>query len=264
MKLDIDNKFTFIAFLDVLGWSDSTDYTNDIQKLNELIQTAIAHIDFAVNNRNTLDKLYDTIVKIDQLCPIEVNKSGIMKLKEKAIDFKNIYIQYFADSICLLFPFKENADKPDIDRHFRVYGEIIQNLFVSAIKLGFPLRGTIACGKMSSLGCLFAGKPFYETKIHHDSTNWIGCHLLPSAEKYLHGYNKYWVQYNKVPFKKEKEGRAYALSFNGTEYLELLQTHYGNLKNLNLEVTLKYQNTFHFIEYIQTYEAPTLEIKVKE
>lgn len=212
-------RFGAVTFLDVLGWK------------------GIWQVD-----KKAIDKLNNLIKKTKWIATSIVKKyQKIANEKDvRTVDI-SIKVMSISDTIAL---FTEGKAETAI----RLHAELCSWILRYALEQGFLLRGAISCGKFDESSNVMIGPAVDEAAAWHESTDWIGVILTPSAQMYLKNKNiDFIVCYDKIPFKR------------AIKYLDkCVKWDYGDRENLyNVfiqkgphmqEVAPKYLNTLEFLE----------------
>ena len=210
-----------VTFLDVLGWKGIWQNNIEaVEKLKVLIQ-------------ETRDKAKDLVELYNK-------KGNAINVKYKDIDIKVISI---SDTIVFL---TKIGNKDAIRLHAQLCSWILE----TALSEGFPLRGAISYGEFTESENIMLGPAIDEAAAWHESTDWIGVILTPSAQMYIRNEKiKYIIDnYNKIPFKKYTDTLHYCIdwSFSNEESLYDIFLEKGPHMP---EVAPKYLNTLKFLKW---------------
>lgn len=180
-------------------------------------------------------------------------------------------IMFLSDTIVICFSSKRGATiRPE--KLIVFVGLILEGIFVSSFKQGVFFRGAISFGDFfcDSKNNIAMGTAISEAYEWHESTEWIGTILTPSAKYALEriimlnpigGYLDKEIRNNFIlynpPFKENLDFETYVFKWidkvgnivsDGLELSSILEV----LSNLSypVKVTQKYENTVKFIRYI--------------
>lgn len=170
-----------VTFLDVLGWKGIwNNHPNALAELVKFISNIRDDIDLFNYNYNVKAKLKNR------------NKSDI------STEVKSI-----SDTIVLFTEAKEkNAEEV-----IRLHADYCAYVLEEALKRKFPLRGAISYGKYDNSLNIMIGPAVDEAAAWHESTDWIGVILTPSAQMALKSKDQGMIiTYDNIPFKKNIKG----------------------------------------------------------
>lgn len=215
-----DMKLGAVTFLDVLGWKGI--WQKDEYALSNLKDIVKESSNIAEKYTKQLNEKYKQLY---------VNKD--------TVETKVVSI---SDTIVLL-SIADDEFKDAIELHARICSKIIEY----ALSKGIPLRGAISYGKFNESDRIMVGPAIDEAAAWHESTDWIGVILTPSAQFYLGNiYVKNVITYKNIPFKKGTRGLNKCVSWD-----------YGDRDRLNKlfidkgphmqEIAPKYLNTLEFL-----------------
>lgn len=202
-----------VTFLDVLGWKGIWEREKD-----------------------AVDVLHGLIKEITQNSIDVTNIIGSEEGAERGITTKVLSI---SDTIAI-FTFG------DPFHAIKIHAEICRLAIPESIKRKLPLRGAICYGECSFRGNIMVGPAVDEAASWHESTDWIGVILTPSAKFQLRGnYPGQLVEYSKIPFKKKTDGldRCVGWEFPDEELYEL----FNEMGPFVPEIAPKYLNTLNFL-----------------
>lgn len=117
-----------------------------------------------------------------------------------------------------------------------------------ALSKGFPLRGAISYGEFSESMNIMLGPAIDEAAAWHESTDWIGVILTPSAQMYIrdNGNIDYITDYEHIPFKKGIKTLHKCIDWD-FENKEILYDIFLDKGPHMPEVAPKYLNTLEFL-----------------
>lgn len=210
-----------VTFLDVLGWKGMWQNNIDaIEKLKLVVK--------------------ETRDKAEKLVELYNQKGNATNVRYKDIDVKVVSI---SDTIVLLTKIGNNDS-------IRLHAQLCSWVLKTALSEGFPLRGAISYGEFTESENIMLGPAIDEAAAWHESTDWIGVILTPSAQMYLRNEKvKYIIDnYSEIPFKKHTNAlhRCVDWSFSDEESLYDIFLEKGPHMP---EVAPKYLNTIKFLEW---------------
>lgn len=208
-----------VTFLDVLGWKGLWQSNREaVEQLKQLVEEArlkankiMAEYNKRENAKNVLHK--DIKIKVVSISDTIVFLTGTESIE--AIQF-----------------------------HAQLCAWIIEY----ALNKGFPLRGAISYGEFSESMNIMLGPAIDEAAAWHESTDWIGVILTPSAQMYLRDKKNiaYITDYEHIPFKKGIKTLYKCVDWN-FENKEILYDIFLNKGPHMPEVAPKYLNTLEFL-----------------
>lgn len=132
----------------------------------------------------------------------------------------------------------------------QIHGELCKYLILESIIRGIPLRGATSYCAYSRQENIMIGSAIDESASWHESTNWMGVILSPSAIFELRGnVPNPWIKYPAIPFKK-KISLQYCIEWNIAK--NDLMDNFKNRGPFIPEIAEKYVNTNDFIEWQET------------
>ncbi len=204
-----------VTFLDVLGWKG-------IWKNKE------RSIDILSNLISDIKK------EAKRIQTISVNN------EEKGVGLK-ITILSISDTIVFL---SSGTVKDIIPMHT----ELCRWAIKEGLERGLPLRGAISCGEYENTKNIIIGPAVDEAASWHESTDWIGVILTPSAKFALKGeLPRYVVEYDRIPFKKTVKGLTWCVDWEYNNWDELYRKFFEKGPHMQ-DVASKYLNTLIFLE----------------
>ena len=214
-----------VTFLDVLGWKgiwqDIKHEKNEespIKKLTRLIRNIKKHAEEVVVN---------------------YGPSGLQRGKDFEVEILSI-----SDTIVF---FTEGMPEKTIAIHCDLCAWTINE----ALKMGFPLRGAISYGVYDHNDSIMIGPAVDEAASWHESTDWIGVILTPSAFFELKGKKPVNVEkYERIPYKKAIKGTEWCVDwgYEGCKNNEDIYSVFSSRGPLMQEVAPKYLNTLAFLD----------------
>ena len=209
-----------VTFLDVLGWKG-------IWKSNDkALYNLIKFIKFIEEKIALYNNNYN-----------EMNKSISLKNDNISTIVKSI-----SDTI-VLFTEARGDDKEVI----RLHSDYCSFIIEQALKLEIPLRGAISFGEYDNNSNIMIGPAVDEAAAWHESTDWIGVILSPSAQMVLRAEDTGSViTYDKIPFKKHISGLKQCVwwDYNESELFKLFIQKGPHMQ----DVAPKYLQTIEFIK----------------
>ena len=209
-----------VTFLDVLGWKGI--WNNHPNALAELVK-------FINDIRDAID-LYN------------YNYNEKAKLKKRYKSDVSTEVKSISDTIVLFTEDKDNNAEEVICLHAEYCAYILEE----ALKRKFPLRGAISYGKYDNSLNIMIGPAVDEAAAWHESTDWIGVILTPSAQMALKAQDKGMIiTYDNIPFKKNIKGlkQCVCWNYNNDELYSLFMDMGPHMQ----DVAPKYLHTLEYI-----------------
>lgn len=211
--------FGAITFLDFLAWKGLWQSQNDspLKEVSDLIE------DF----KNRLDELSREYFREAKDIPV----SSLISI---------------SDTIAVFTPKTSNAD---IHALLRIHARFSQYVLEKCCTKQYAIRGAIAYGEYSTMKSIMIGPGIDECASWHETGNWIGVHLTPTAQLYWESFgeaNDIVCTYE-VPLKAGlKADYCVRWSISQEEFKRLA------IKNRALlpEISGKYTNTQKFLRKI--------------
>lgn len=207
-----------ITFLDVLGWKGI--YKNRKTALIDLL------------NLVEDTKKYAKKITSDS----EINGS-----KDHG---KETYVISISDTIAIL-------TEGDACSTIKIHAEICNKILPISVSSKIPLRGAISYGNYKFQDNVMVGPAVDEAASWHESTEWIGVILAPTAQIHLsNGYSSPIISYDQIPFKRTFKPLNTCISWelpNNIKREELIL----EMGPLVPEIAGKYMNTFNFLDFTQ-------------
>ena len=207
-----------VTFLDVLGWKGIWERNSD----------AIA-------------RLQDLICKINEKAK-EISDEYTRSVTEFRGKDNIIKVLSISDTIAF---FTEGSVKNAIEIHAKLCAWTIAYAFEQEL----PLRGAISYGSYSISDNIMLGYAVDEAASWHESTDWIGVILTPSAQINLRNNKpEYVIEYKNIPFKKKINTLNLCVNWSFEDEDEFIKI--INEKGPHIpEIAPKYLNTLEFLEY---------------
>jgi hypothetical protein len=218
MNSSIDNikqELGAVTFLDVLGWKGIW------QQSDSAIETLYSLI------KKTLAETY----RISQ------EYSDIKEFRGKNEITKVLSI---SDTIALF-------TSGSVDTAIEIQAKICSWLLPYALERELPLRGAISYGEYSIKDNIMLGYAVDEAASWHESTDWIGVVLSPSAQMKIIGKNPEKITiYENIPFKRSEKNLKLCVDwdFGNADRLDAVITRKGPHTP---EIAPKYLNTLTFL-----------------
>lgn len=219
-----------VTFLDVLGWKGIWQLnTSAVEKLQSLVRE--------------LDK------KAEEITNMYSEKDTNLRGKSKPTVVLSI-----SDTIAVF-----TSAKPEVA--IKIHSEICSWALEYALDLELPLRGAISYGQYTIADNIMLGYAVDESASWHESTEWIGVVLTPSAQIELpeerNGYDCI-VQYDRIPFKAAIGHLSHCVRWNFENKKRL----YEVIKSkgpLVPGIAQKYLNTLSFFDALAKKETNVTE-----
>lgn len=217
----IGNKHSFIfgaiTFLDFLGWKglwQSQNEHDSLKTVSDLIE------DF----RKKLDNLSQEYFSEAKEIPL----SSLISISDT--------IAVFTPKTC----------KADIAHLLKIHADFSRYVLEKCCENMFAIRGAVTYGEYSTIKNIMIGPGIDECASWHESGNWIGVHLAPSAQlAWDNSEESNILQYDHIPLKnghKLKYCVRWGISKDSFRRLALRN------RALLPEVAAKYINTLKFLE----------------
>jgi hypothetical protein len=175
LEPNIQEKQGAVTFLDVLGWKGIYERRQSSEAINLLsgLFTLILH-----ESKN----ITESIATSDELKGEETTVLSI------------------SDTIAIF-----TAGNPY--HTLKTHGLICQKAIPESVRRGIPVRGATSYGRFSTKDNIMIGPAVDESASWHESTDWIGVIMTPTAKFELQGeYPDIWTEYKDIPLKKKING----------------------------------------------------------
>lgn len=215
-KINITTQIGAVTFLDVLGWKGI--WQRDKSAIYKL--------------QNIVDEMQK---KSKDICNEYINNEY---LSGKSNPIKILSI---SDTIAIFTP---SPPKVAIEINAKLCSWILEY----SLKQELPLRGAISYGEYSISNNIMLGYAVDEAASWHETTDWIGVILTPSAKISLKSeLPKFIIKYNNIPFKKNMKNLNLCVkwNFNDDEILYKIISRKGPHVP---EIAPKYLNTLEFLQ----------------
>ena len=215
-----------VTFLDVLGWKG-------IWQLNA----------------SAIEKLQSLVRELDKKAEDITNKYSEedTNLRGKS---KPTVVLSISDTIAVF-----TSAKPEVA--IKIHSEICSWALEYALDLELPLRGAISYGQYTIADNIMLGYAVDESASWHESTEWIGVVLTPSAQIELpverNGYDCI-VQYDRIPFKSGIGHLSYCVRWSFVNKKRLYDVIKGK-GPLVPGIAQKYLNTLSFFDVLAEKET---------
>lgn len=210
-----------VTFLDVLGWKGLWQSNKEaVNHLKELVRETRKHA-------NNIVKAYN-------------EKELAKDVRYKAIKIKVLSI---SDTIVFL---SETESIKTLEFHAELCAWILEY----ALHRRLPLRGAISYGKFIESNNIMLGPAIDEAAAWHESTDWIGVILTPSAQMYVRTEKVRCIiaDYTDIPFKKSNKTLQSCVDWDFDTEDELYEIFLEKGPHMP-EVAPKYLNTLKFLEW---------------
>ena len=210
-----------VTFLDVLGWKGLWQSNKEaVKHLKELV--------------------HDTREQEDKILKAFNEKEKAKNVIYKPIDIKVLSI---SDTIVFLTDTESTAA---LEFHSKLSSWIL----AYALHRRLPLRGAISYGNFIESENIMLGPAIDEAAAWHESTDWIGVILTPSAQMYLRNKKISCIvgNYMNIPFKKSNKTLHYCVDWSFNTEDELYEIFLEKGPHMP-EVAPKYLNTLEFLEW---------------
>lgn len=219
---DFRSKFKIgaVTFLDVLGWKGIW------QSNDKALSVLIDFLNFIEGRIAVFENNYNKI--------------------NRSINYKKIGVSTITKSISdTIVLFTEAND--DANEVIRLHADYCSFILAEALKREIPLRGAISFGHYDNNGNVMLGPAVDEAAAWHESTDWIGVILTPSAQLLLKAKDTGLViTYNDIPFKKHITGLKQCVWWDYDE--NELYDMFRKKEPLMQDVAPKYLQTIEFIK----------------
>lgn len=203
-----------VTFLDVLGWKGIWQKRKD-----------------AINTLLTLIKEIESVSN-----DITINKGEARGLTTRVLSISDTIAIFTAGDPRITIP---------------IHIEICSKAIPASIEKRIPLRGAISYGNFSIEKNIMVGPAVDEAASWHESTDWIGVVLTPSAKFSLDNIEKvkYLKEYRSIPFKKKVNNLNLCVEWEFEQRDELYNI-FNEMGPHIPEIAPKYLNTLEFINNI--------------
>ncbi|MGL5751777.1 MAG: hypothetical protein ACRCXT_14680 [Paraclostridium sp.] len=204
-----------VTFLDVLGWKGIYQKNkNAVNALTKLIEEIKKHADKytadATNENNRLRGIKTQVLSI-------------------------------SDTIAI---FTHGDPEDTILIHAKICSEIIPK----SLERKIPIRGAISYGEYSIHDNIMIGPAVDEAASWHESTDWIGVSLTPTAQIYCGDSYKLPIMYYKnIPYKRPMKNLNTCVQWKFDD-IELLRNIIIDMGAQTQDIASKYLNTLEFIK----------------
>ena len=210
------NELGAVTFLDVLGWKGI--WQQDVSALD----TLHGLIRETINRANDISNDY-----------ADINEFRGKQTITNVISISDTIAMFTAGSA-------KNA--------IEIHTQICAWLLGYALKQRIPLRGAISYGQYMRKDNIMLGYAVDEAASWHESTNWIGVILTPSADiRIKNNELKAITEYNQIPFKNSVKHLCKCVDWSFDDIDELQEIIYSKGPH-SPEIAPKYLNTLAFLE----------------
>lgn len=131
-----------------------------------------------------------------------------------------------------------------------IHAELCSWALAYSLEQELPLRGAISYGEYSIADNIMLGYAVDESASWHETTDWIGVVLTPSAKMYLRNeLPEFVVQYSNIPFKKTMKTLDLCVKWNFDDdktLYDIIQKKGPHVP----EIAPKYLNTLEFLRNV--------------
>lgn len=213
-------KLGAVTFLDVLGWKGI--WQKDKYALSKLKDIVKESSSIAEDYTNQLNEKYKKLY---------VNKDTV-----------ETEVVSISDTIVLL-SIAGDEFKDAIELHAIICSKIIEY----ALSKGIALRGAISYGEFNESDRIMVGPAIDEAAAWHESTDWIGVILTPSAHFYLGSIHlRSVITYKNIPFKRGTRGLNKCVCWDYRDRKQLNKLFIDKGPHMQ-EIAPKYLNTIEFL-----------------
>ncbi len=221
-KIEIVPNQGVVTILDILGWKG-------IWQRNK---NALQDLDDLVNEIETFASSSSKLFRNFQKFGVEDNITKVMVI---------------SDTIVITTSAEENDSNNALDLH----GLICKDAIPYSIMKGIPVRGATCYGEFATGKGInsFVGKAVDEAASWHETTDWIGVIMTPSAKYSYHTPTEdYWKETD-PPFKNNLKFSTYGVNWINQEDLSLQEIlkAFINLSPIIPDIVNKFENTIKFI-----------------
>lgn len=210
-----------VTFLDVLGWKG----------LWQSNKEAVTHL--------------KEIVRITKKKAFEIVKTYNDKERAKDVRYKDIKIKVLSISDTIVF-LTDTEDRMALSFHAQLCSWLLEY----AISKKIPLRGAISYGDFIESENIMLGPAIDEAAAWHESTDWIGVILTPSAKMYARNEEIPYIidDYDNIPFKKPNKTLKHCVDWSFSIEDGLYDIFLEKGPHMP-EVAPKYLNTLEFLKW---------------
>jgi len=219
-KYEVKTEFGAVTFLDVLGWKGIWQ-----------------------ENKMAIESLHSLIVKTREKAELITNEytdETELRGKENITSVLSI-----SDTIAI---FTSASAEIAIEIHARICSWLLEY----AISQSIPLRGAISFGEYSIKDNIMLGFAVDEAASWHETTDWIGVVITPSAKFHIGALELIdVVQYENIPFKRAVKNLELCVDWKYEDQDGLLKI--IQMKGPHIpEIAPKYLNTLAFLDRERT------------
>ncbi len=218
-----------VTFLDVLGWKGIWQRKKD-----------------AIQDLQSLARLIDQIAQASSR-----GKGGGMPSSDIAPVTRVLIV---SDTIVI----STDANPTNAQDALELHGLLCERAIPESIEKGIPVRGATSFGEflIDDQENIFVGKAIDEAASWHETGEWIGVFMSPSAAySFDPSKSKVWTVCN-PPLKNGLKLNTYAVQWfhpdlNIQDDLLVLKRHFSLMSPIVPEFVTKFQNTIEFVEKIR-------------
>lgn len=210
-----------VTFLDVLGWKGLWQ-----------------------SNRDAVDHLR-RLVRDTRKKAIEIVKAYNEKERAKDVRYKDTKIKVLSISDTIVF-LTDTESITALSFHAQLCSWILEY----ALSKKLPLRGAISYGEFTESENIMLGPAIDEAAAWHESTDWIGVILTPSAKMYVRDEKIPYIidNYDNIPFKKANKTLKHCVDWSFRIEYALYDNFLEKGPHMP-EVAPKYLNTLEFLKW---------------
>lgn len=208
-----------VTFLDVLGWKGLWQSNRKaVDQLKKLVEEAKSKASKIVSEYNKRENAKNVLHKDIKIKVVSISDTIVFLTGTESIEAMQFHAQLCA--------------------------WIIEY----ALRKGFPLRGAISYGEFNESMNIMLGPAIDEAAAWHESTDWIGVILTPSAQMYIRDKQNiaYVTDYKHIPFKKGIKTLHKCIDWD-FENKEILYNIFLDKGPHMPEAAPKYLNTLEFL-----------------
>ena len=211
-----------VTLLDVLGWKGIWQRNN----------TAIADLESLV------EQIKNNAVKWERGIGSGIQSQNILPTR----------VMIVSDTVVLI----TGTDPETIQSIISLHGKLCATAIPESIKKGIPIRGATCHGEIvfSESANIFAGKAVDEAASWHETADWIGVFMSPSASFQFHGnVPEFWVK-NSPPLKNNIKLDTFAVDWAkdyDQQEIEAVKKEFCQMSPILPELVNKFANTISFI-----------------
>jgi hypothetical protein len=182
--------------------------------------------------------------------PLQDLQALLMEIESQARGLGDTKIKSISDTIAI---FTETVADEEVQSAIELHGKICTKIIPQSIQLRIPVRGATSYGDYAVNESTFVGQAIDEAAAWHESTDWIGVHLTPSA---LFAFDlersSSWTKYE-PPFKQrmrwETGCASWARTWNDSGWTRRQLTElFRRLGPITPDIAAKFTNSLAFVD----------------